>query len=74
MSHLSQSRRFRDVRIMSVLHPISDMEADIADRRFVPVTEVSKCSKRQGEAAPGYRLCAAEKAHARFAHDPLRSA
>jgi hypothetical protein len=34
------SRRFRNVRNMSVLHPISETEADIADRRFVPIADI----------------------------------
>jgi hypothetical protein len=37
-------------------------------------TDVSKCSKPQGETAPGYRSFAAEKAHVRFARDQLRGA
>jgi hypothetical protein len=37
MTVSGHSGRFRDVRIMSALHPISDMTADIAGQRFVPL-------------------------------------
>ena len=33
---IGQERRFRDVGYRSVHHPIADMRADIAGRRFVP--------------------------------------
>jgi hypothetical protein len=48
------SRRFRDVCNMSVPHPISDMGADIADRRFVPRTDIDFSSDAQTSEKTGF--------------------
>jgi hypothetical protein len=56
---------------MSVVTSEADIDRRVRDVGDVPQAAVSKCSKWQQETAPGYP---AEKAHARFARDQLRSA
>ena len=42
----SQERRFRDVGYRSVHHPIADMRADIAGRRFVLGADIAPAPDR----------------------------
>ena len=74
MSALGHNRSLADVGVTSAFTSRAAESRTFRQFAFVPATDVSKCSKWQGETAPGYRLRPAEKAHARFARDQLRSA